>query len=56
MMAAMRRKKRTARVETAMMTARLTGSSRTDPERDADADMGEDVEVGEAVPLRWPVL
>jgi len=55
MMAAMRRKKRTARVETAMMTARLIGLS-IDPERDSDADMGEDVEVGVAVPCGWPVL
>jgi len=56
MMAAMRRKKRTARVETAMMTARLIGLSRIDPERDSDADMGEDVEVGVAVPCGWLVL
>ena len=56
MMAMRRRKKRTARVENAMIMARLIGLSRIDPERDSDAGLGEDVEVGEAVPPGWPVL
>ena len=56
MMAMRRRKKRTARVENAMIMARLIGLSRIDPERDSDAGMGEDVEVGEAVPPSWLVL